>query len=431
MAMSNIANILFRIVCTIGLVIHLTLITRQYLSYEMTTSAYQEFMTYVDDRALSVCFRYIDLLDLAWIERKYGRNVKQSIASGTYHAIIKQNITLDELLKNTPSVIEASYWADLRDNDTYETTSFKDPRTVQIGFEIHRFTTQEYICFRIRSRTRLTFEYELLAKSDHIGMMFAFAFPPKFSNTDLFFNPVVHGSEDYPFRSFMYSPPVRHSPKLAYNVYRVFSQRVVTDYLPHPYSTNCRDYGSFSRDLRMSNCLIQSIINQLGVIPYSELVVAEDYREYGHLKIKQPSEVAQNRTLRSAIKKIRNECVDTNRQVQCRTSFHITFVSVEIWVRQGLIFRVGQPTNPTVHSVYQPTQDVYTFALLTFSCFGVWIGWSMIDFNPTKLINIFNRRNQVGNREQTRPNILRIRCQCYNREPVRINNLTRRIISRV
>ena len=52
--------------------------------------------------------------------------------------------------------------------------------------------------------------------------------------------------------------------------------------------------------------------------------------------------------------------------------------------------------SPSVESVYQPMEDFFTFILLFLSCLGVWLGWSMIDLNPSKVVERLGRRRPTS-----------------------------------
>ena len=87
--------------------------------------------------------------------------------------------------------------------------------------------------------------------------------------------------------------------------------------------------------------------------------------------------------------------------MDCDHDFYVTrIMSSEKWGDyQQLAFRVIQQNHPSIRTVYQPMEDFYTFALLVLSCFGVWLGLSLADLNPVKLLN---RINQRGSNRSTR-----------------------------
>ena len=389
-------NGIHRIICTIGLVVHVTIITYQYLSYDTTTSLYLFMPPIVKSPALSVCFPFIRLLNRTWVVNQYGpkRNVNPEL-----------NITLNDVFSYTPSADEAyGSMAFTRDEDTCAFKVLHD-QEVRDHFKIDRFTMQGFICYRVQLKHQLKLVSELLLSSVGSGMVYTFAFPTEIENATDYVMPVVHGTNSYPFRSMPYAPKVLHMIATHLNVYSVSSQEISTQFLPFPYVTNCHDYGSFSHSGQLADCYIKSSITRFNMIPHPELKDTERYRSDGHLRILHPIAYNQNRTLWSDMKQLRSNCQQMYNRVDCKSKFYLTKLdSREQWGPwKGLVVRVGQQMSPTIRSVYQPMEDFFTFILLAFSCFGVWLGWSMMDFNPTAIADKFNRppnsRQQMRQRQ--------------------------------
>ena len=97
----------YHLICSIGLLIHVTIMTVQYLQYETTTSLYLELPTTIESQAVSLCFPYNELLDGDWIELKYGNHTRIINSLDMEDLVVQQalrNITMADVFENTPPV---------------------------------------------------------------------------------------------------------------------------------------------------------------------------------------------------------------------------------------------------------------------------------------------------------------------------------------
>ena len=396
MSYTQYSKYIYRIFLTIGLIVHVSIITIGYLRYETRTSLNLSLPTTTHSQALSVCFKLIELLDQDWVEKKYGHRLTHGKLVDREKSAdqLQRDITMREIFDRTPSVDEAYGMVYIRDNDTYGVELVRDRKSMTKYFEIYRYITQDYICYRVQTRDRLVYNYEIMAKSRWMGMVYAFGFSREIATRASFLMPVIHGANDIPMSSILYSPQSDFSMSENLSVFRVVSQKIAKQYLPHPYETDCFDYKGKDRERLMNECLVLMTINRLGFIPFSEIKSLPLFPNYGHLKIKHQSDFATNRTLWSQMKQIKSHCDRLYPKVECKTSFFTTFIVGRHNWGDGLVFRVGQPTSPTIVVTYHPNQDFYTFFLFTLSCFGVWLGWSLMDFDPSTLVERFRTRSR-------------------------------------
>ena len=406
-SLSKLFSIVFRLICTFALIVHVTIINVQYLQYETTTSVFLYLPRIIESPALSVCFKFIDLIDIEWIDRTYGTPFTTKLIEDNGNDIrtFVPNLTLDQLFRYTPPADQVYEFADFRDTQTF-TIKRLDKSMARQMFAVDRFATQDLICYRIQPQNRMKYHFKLVARSENIGMLYTFAFTPEIANLTTFFIPIIHNENEYPYLSIIYSPTILHSIAPKWNVYRVLNQKMIMEMLPHPYKTECNAYESESgrdREYYINHCSMRSTIDQLNFIPYSEFKLESLKEKFGHLNVKHTVDFTHNLTQWSVIKRINRVCERLYRKHDCKTYFYITqMISREKWGKtNGLIFRVGQPMSPTVHSVYQPVQDFYTYAILALSCFGVWLGWSMIDFNPVDWI--LHIKTRAETRAETEP----------------------------
>ena len=280
-----------------------------------------------------------------------------------------------------------------RDNETYGIKLLKGRHMMEKYFDVLRFITEDFVCYLVQTREQLDYSYEIVAKSESKGMIYAFGFSRAIAMKASFVMPVVHDNF-IPYTSLQYAPQSDFSMAENLTVFRLVSQKVEKHLLPYPYITDCNEYKTEGRETLMNKCLVIMTINQFGFIPFSELKAPSMFAKYDHLKIMHPFEFATNRTLWSGMKRIKTYCDRIYRKVECQTFFYTTHIVGRHNWGDGLVFRVGQPTSPTITVVYHPSQDFITFLLFTLSCFGVWLGWSLMDFEPSSLIEQFSSRDR-------------------------------------
>ena len=365
---------IYTILCTLGLIVHMSFITIDYLRYDTVTSVYIEFPTIVESPALSVCFKYKELIEQDLFEM-YGH---------------KLDIKLNDIFRRTPSANQCCVGGLVRNETNYGTKGLWTSTAVLDHFEVSRFFAQEAICYRLQLRVQQSFDYLQLGSSTLSRMIYGIGFSwTLFEQTSMLL-PIVHASHEYPLKSIYYSPAVDRSFEIK-NVYSVSSQRMETHSLKYPYKSDCIDYQKRSRSESIRQCVTQLSVKRLGLFPYSQMHYEADLSNYNqnqNLKQSRPTNIVTNRTLLDGFNAIRNECNQLYHNIECDTYFYTTFIDGRFtrnW--NATIFLVNQPIRPTISTIYQATQDFYTFSLLILSCFGVWLGWSLSDFNPINLIS--------------------------------------------
>ena len=366
--------------------------------------------TIVGSPSVSVCFLFLDLLDRKWIETKFGRDIAiRGLVEGQTQAVrhIKRTLTVDEILAHTPSVNDAYGYGYIRDDQSYDMDFLGTSNRLRQEFKISRYLALEYICYQVQRSTKKEFNYELLSKSEFRAQLFSFAFPKSMANRTTTIIPIVHGSQYYPYTSMVLSRKNQFSAAPSLNAYRLSGQLIVNNLLPSPYVTDCIDYYRIfgkGRAGAESDYLIKSTIERLGHLPFGELKEPKIIEKYPQLRIKFPFDYgADNGSFIATMKAIRSKSHRLFRKPDCEGFYYATrFVAREKWGNlKGLIVSVELPADLTIESVYKPIQDFYTFAVLVLSCFGVWLGWSIIDFSPTKLVELCSRGSTYVPRNQT------------------------------
>ena len=375
-----------RLLCTFGMLVHVWFVSDHYLKYETTSLTNVGFPLVVNSPALSICFRYGDILDTEFVAKKLGENYK-SVTQRLEQ--IRRDITLDEVFQHTPPGEQLLTGAFIRDSKNYTVRQLNQKQSIE-HFEISRFQTLMWMCYRFQPRLVKTFNYRLVASSSSFAGMIYSVFiqlSKKRVNRTMLMMPLVHTYNDYPTLEYLHAPHVGIAKDSTVNLYRLNSQKFETKFLRYPYKTDCTDYGERDDDgidqpQLISDCIVKSTIDRLKMIPFSEFKIENKFEFSSNLKLMDPNSRFGNSSIGLEFKKIEHECKRLYPKLDCEDYVHLTQIqSRENWPIEDWHFRIGQPTSPTIRTVYQPMEDFYTFSLLVLSCFGVWIGSSLIDLN--------------------------------------------------
>ena len=386
-----------RLLCSIGLVVHLWFIGESYFRYEITASTRIQFPTTIVSPAVSICFRYIDILDPEFVAKILGdetNTVGQPIEK------IEQDITLNELFKHTPSGQELLVGALVRSATNYTVETLDKKQALEV-FEISRYQTLTWMCYRFQPRIKSEFKYRLVASaSSYVGMIYSIflRLDKKYLNHTVLMMPMVHSHNEYPTVAFLYAPHdgIANDDRKV-NLWRLNSYKLENHYLKYPYETDCYDYSGrddgTDQPQLISDCRVKATIERLKMIPFSEFKIEHKFEFNSSMKITDPITRFDDGNVGHEFRKIKAECVSLYRKRDCDQYVYMTQIeSREYWPISDWRFGVRRPLNPTIRTEYQPLQDFYTFSLLVLSCFGVWLGSSLIDFNLVDLYGKVERR---------------------------------------
>src|SRR5689334_21573153 len=95
----------FFLLCFVCLIYHVSVITISYLNYETTNNVILDTPIMLKDPALSVCWRYADVLDIARLNRDTGQNLAPIDFYNRRKTLvaIQKAVTLQQLFDYSPS----------------------------------------------------------------------------------------------------------------------------------------------------------------------------------------------------------------------------------------------------------------------------------------------------------------------------------------
>lgn len=143
----KIFNHIFLIFCTAGLTVHVVLISVQYFEYGATTSVMMDVPSTEAVPALSICWRFVDVLDVRKLNAERGKNLTamdfnqpDDAVAAAIHAL-QEGLTLDEIFAYTPQADEVFSRAIIRYPGEYA-VAYLDRDATKGNFTVEKFYVQ-------------------------------------------------------------------------------------------------------------------------------------------------------------------------------------------------------------------------------------------------------------------------------------------------
>ncbi|KAI1304878.1 hypothetical protein HDE_01664 [Halotydeus destructor] len=347
---------------------------------------------------LSVCYYYPDIIvdtdDEAYLS-----------------VDIRQLITLQGLFNMSAST-----------KDMFETCSMRytgDPgwieyygRECNAIFEVTRFFTQEYLCYKVAPRANIStdYNYENVASTMWAsGMTYEVGFNNSRFDSSYLTVPVIHQlSEVLPAVSIYFAPQIIRRDRTRNDIggtnYFLMTYSSIGNYMkPPPYDTNCSDYeepGLFikSRQGCYSQCLINHTLTGLNKFPYSVITSEDlDYNfDRRHITYKD----IEDEKVQSKLSEYEKLCDSICLMPNCREVFTLTELRFSDNRADSIFYRMEIPRSPNFDIYHYTKVPLNAFILYILSCFGTWLGINAISLNPVHAYNfvktVRNKRNKVN-----------------------------------
>ena len=407
---SKIIRHLFAILCMICMVIHIGVITHEYLKYIATSNVKMETADIVQIPALSVCWRYLDLIDFDRFNSDTGSNLAPPDYStlesrrSTFLAI-QNKITVRQILEYTPKIEDRLMLIDsiVRFANEYDYHILDQIQTLE-NFIVLRTYTQEYVCYRIGMKNHGQYDYNRVMRTlNYPAMAFEIGFNISMFGMVKTMLPIVHLGTDLPHYSRLFSPKLTRYEENPPNRIYLTSQRINLRKLPNPYQTDCADYGNVDLPDQITKCLMKYTIDRFQRLPFTE-ILPENFDGGLNFPVIVPKDAFENSTEDIELTKAEDECHRKLRKPECYTYMYLTTLVDESTANGSVRFRVVLPNQPEISISFQPMTHFFDYVTYVLSCFGTWIGLSIIDFNPIDIIgsrSLIPHRNRRGMKSLT------------------------------
>ena len=397
------------------MVIHIGIITHEYLKYIATSNVEMETADIVQIPALSVCWRYLDLIDF----ERFNSDTGSNLAPPDYSTIesrrstflaIQSNITVQQILEFTPKIEDRLMIVDsiVRYPNEYDYQYLNQSETFDT-FDILKSYTQEYVCYRLEMKNHGHYDYNRVMRAlNYPAMAFEIGFNISMFGMVKTMLPIIHNGSDLPHYSRLFSPKLSKYGRNPRNRIYLTSQRITLRKLPTPYQTDCADYGNVDLPDQITKCLMNYTIEKFQRLPFTE-ILPETFNDSLNFPVIVPKDGVENSTEGIEYKKAEDQCHRKLRKPECYTYMYLTTLVDESPANGSVRFRVVLPNQPEIIISFQPMTHFFDFMTYVLSCFGTWIGLSIIDFNPIDIIGNRSlnaqRRNHMMSMVFNRPEV--------------------------
>ena len=406
----------FKLFCVIGLSIQVGKILTTYFEYETTSRTSMGVEDVLPMPGISVCVLYTDILDRSQ-SAKYSIRPTIPIADQQIIADIN-NLTVGDIFKLTPQANETIKKCKLRLKDSY-TITIMSSKECYDAFDVKKFYMQELICYELKPKKILDYQLTRAAHShNYVRLLWEVFLDEKFDSTDqlTLIAPIStnHKKPDLAqqslplysrnFAKSMYRMGDPKSRTLVLNIFYVAHEWNRIYLKPPPYDTDCDEY--LGRFACIRECMQHKLLLQ-NRVPFTEITVEDSLPEIGHLFPVRPIDL-QDPKMERCVYQSESYCREKCNRLPCNQWFTKTLVDSFFDKRFNYSSRIRatSPASPTVDVIAVANFDFYQLVIYICSCFGVWLGVSILSLDPSKsrfVVNAFYSCYQKRQHKQVQP----------------------------
>ena len=371
-------------ICTIGLTVHTTLVTIDYLKYPMTSQVTIEMEKKFIPPALSICFHLSILRNSESSENipcandtAYSVECVERILYGYSIGTIFQNLTINLI----SSMVRLGFENGIR--MPYE----------EIWQYVSQFLKAPFKCIRIQRTTEVLLRELDTMTRDILSIASNRSFVSSFLS--IYY---THEVRTFPRGNQMQNFfTLENGVEFKFLSYK----KTVTEYLPSPFSSNCADYSKVMLESKahcMENCISKGIQKSCPSFMSEKLTITE-------------LDLFADLNFSRSLKNVRNYSLacDSQCPLSCLTSDYETIVGA-LSHEQHYLVRVRYQ-YPTTRVVFSPKQSFLEYLIYVASVTSLWFGFVINDslkalfsslnvclrkIYPSKIV-IFHRTTKVSN----------------------------------
>ena len=374
---------IFTVLCTIGLFVHTYDLSANYLAYRTVSTAQVSLPGRVPVPGFSICFSWEEIIDITQVQMNI---VKTDL--WRYH----ENVSLEQMFKSTPAIDQIFDQCYIQFPNDPRSLLFKGNECLNY-FDINKFFAIENLCYRFIPKFNGSYVFHNGANAFLFqGMIYDLILDLTTFNKSKIIRGIVHQYFGYPRLSISASVlSYRYiSSNIPLNRFRFTYNNIRTSRLPPPYDTSCSRYndkkGQRGQRDCYSQCVISRCLNHLNKFPYP-LIVGDDEDfdgqgwNFGYLNNRH----FENETVRSLMSEFETYCQRICSKPNCEDEISLTNMYNQNPYARGLSFRVYVPRSANVILIYKPNMILLDYLTLVLSCFGTWLGLSILHLNPIEL----------------------------------------------
>lgn len=258
-------------------------------------------------------------------------------------------------------------------------------------FGITKYFTQEYMCYHVGFNSTEGYDFNQLSQADKFrGVAYDVFFNKSFFNHATHILNIVHTHSGLPTRSRYYVPEKRrrHGKRFSNEVFYKYTYNIFKyELLPDPYETACGTNDGLTDVQCQRKCLNDAVTKHYGKLPMTWLIKEHDTVD-ANMKLLTSEALEGNDTMVNTFLSLHTECAVKCPKIKCKFNRYNTELldTAEIENSVAIGIRVSLPQSPTISVKYFPVLQVEDYLIFLMSCKGTWLGISMLDFNPVKLL---------------------------------------------
>lgn len=405
--MHKIGSSSFYLLCMLGCIYQLGLVTDIFFKYETVTTFALETPDLMQGPDLSICIRYYDIFDL----KAFSAHKKADLLQ-TSRIRLQAIASIGEILKFTPDAMNLILRCKFRKPGDYAIYGLKGEKCNQV-FNVTKYYVLEYVCFMFSFQANNTklFEFRHLGDAPTFnGVFYLLDFDKQSfikANSSLI-KAVIHPRKKHSHTSLAFAPKFWRRQDDHMNMFSLTYGILSITRLAPPYETKCRDYGLSgftSQNNCFSDCVDSMTIRQLNKRPFGRRVKTPT--NLMHVGV----EDLANSTTAKIINSIDQVCKSRCEQKSCFEEFTLTRMMREP-KDDFLSFYVDAPRDPFFKVTFDPKLTLTEYGIYVLSILGTWFGVSVVQFNP---VSVFRRFKKAKRKHKT---LFILNCCCFGNQPV-------------
>ena len=371
----RVLSTIFFVLCLCGLLYQLQQVSAVFFRFHTTSKIVYDVREVEFYQTIFFCARWTDVIDRRHHSR-YGISPQRPIFIEDIYVELSA-LKIKDIFKLTPKPDEFLRGCWIRPKILTKPRDFNRSECNNI-FNVFKSISGETICYSIAPKTAGTYSVgDVASYLTHGNMVYVLLVgSPMDRSVRLHF--VVHfghAKNKDPLYSRMFESQAANEKGFTSSAFLVYGQAVEIRRLPPPFDTQC--LAGHDRQVCYEKCLEDRYLN-INRIPWSAYIHKPSelklftYRDY---KNKSKTLLAQNSmTECHRLCKIKSECFTefTITSVQELSSTDVFFVSSMV------------PNRPHIYLLSVPFMTIVEYMVYIGSCFGTWLGLSIISLNPSK-----------------------------------------------
>ena len=370
----------FRLLCLVGCLYQLTVITMDYTKYRTVTRMRRSVSNDLPVPNLALCVRYTDILDFSQIKtdlnitvNKKGSDVKRAMSLLTLSQVFKYTPPIDSVLVRCAYPVKGSI-----------TLKFEHGEECEKHMILSKFYLQEFMCYRFEARNTKTISFDQIGSSlTHAGRIYTLELNRKMLEPRVLKMVAFYGSKPYysdKLALTLHNHFDRDTGYTLYNTFTVSFTLYKVQLLPFPYDTKCQGTGEAGRINCVQQCLREGL-RPVERLPFSGILlqsVADEFSEFKHFNTMD----MQNKTMLQLYNDLESECRSSCIYEDCVSNFTTTTVTAETGDAHRFVVNVMIPLIPEAHIETDAAMKWSDYLIYAFSSLGFWMGISIKNLNP-------------------------------------------------